>query len=94
MFADILIDFAPAFFHLGIEDLSDRGHTTAAAGAGFGAGFDAIQRGQLLPADGLDDIAFADVVARADLDLVAEIGSAVTGTAAGGAEQQLLWVFR
>lgn len=71
--ADVVLDLGAEVPHRLVEDARDERHAAAAAGAGLGA--------RLGLADGLapallgrlDDVALADVVARADLRVVVEV---------------------
>ena len=67
MLAKIPLDRSPRSFEFGVEQTGHEGHATAAARAGCGAFLHRTEVGQLSLSDRRADLAFGDVVARADL---------------------------
>ncbi len=69
--AEVVADVLAGRLQLRLEQVGDLRQTAAAAGAGPGACLDLGDRGEPLRADGVADLALADVVARADLGVAA-----------------------
>lgn len=88
MRAQVVLDLVAHGGHGFVEDGRHQGYATAATCPGFGARFN-VAEGLARPVfDYVDDVALADVVARADLRVIVEIVRAVIAVL-GGTEDQL-----
>ena len=70
MFAEMIDDDLARFLQLGVEQVGDERHATAATSAGSRATFHRTDRVEISFADRVTDRTFADVVARANLCLI------------------------
>lgn len=72
VFAEVAIDGLAGGGEFFVQDVGDQWQAAATAGAGFRAGFDRANRGEILLADGRAKLALGDVIARTDLAGIAE----------------------